>query len=71
MDVRFGMFNVRSLYRAGSLVTVSKVLWGSAHTHGNVRVDPERPVAVLDRMKSTVVSVDAVSRTRTECSRGP
>jgi hypothetical protein len=44
---------------------------GVAHTHGNVRVDPERPVAVLDRMKSTVVSVDAVTRTRTECSRWP
>jgi hypothetical protein len=46
-----------------------KNMCGVAHTHGNVRVDPERPVAVLDRMKSTVVSVDAVSRTRTECSR--
>jgi hypothetical protein len=42
---------------------------GVARTQGNVRVDHERPVAVLDRMKSTVVSVDAVSRTRTECSR--
>jgi hypothetical protein len=40
-----------------------------ARAHGNVRVDPERPVAVLDRMKSAVVSVDAISRTRTECSR--
>jgi hypothetical protein len=42
-----------------------------AHTHGNVRVDPESLVAVLDRRKSTFVSVDAVSRTRTECSRLP
>jgi hypothetical protein len=42
---------------------------GVAHIHGNVRVGPERPVADLDRMKSTVVSVDAVLRTRTECSR--
>jgi hypothetical protein len=45
--------------------------YGVAHTHGNVRVDPERPVAVLDRRKSAVVSVDAISRTRTECSRWP
>jgi hypothetical protein len=34
-----------------------------ARTHGNVRVDPESFVAVLDRKKSTFVSVDAISRT--------
>jgi hypothetical protein len=33
------------------------------HTHGNVRVDPESLVAVLDRRKSTFVSVDTLSRT--------
>jgi hypothetical protein len=26
MDMRFGMWNVRSLYRAGSLLTVSRAL---------------------------------------------
>jgi hypothetical protein len=39
------------------------------HTHGNVRVDLERFVAVLDRIKSAVVSADAISRTNTESSR--
>jgi hypothetical protein len=40
------------------------------HAHApNVRVDLERSAVVLDRMKSPVVSVDAVSRTSTECSR--
>jgi hypothetical protein len=42
------------------------------HAHVlNVRVDLERSAVVLDRMKSTVVSVDAISRARTECSRWP
>jgi hypothetical protein len=27
MDMRFGMWNVRSLYRAGSLKTVARELW--------------------------------------------
>jgi hypothetical protein len=34
-----------------------------AHIHGNDRVDLEMSAAVLDRLKRTVVSVDAVSRT--------
>jgi hypothetical protein len=51
------------------ILCVNKLDCRVAHTHGNVRVDPERPVAVLDRMKNAVVSVDAISRTRTECSR--
>jgi hypothetical protein len=41
----------------------SNTNYNVAHTHGNVHVDPESLVAVLDRRKSTFVSVDAISRT--------
>jgi hypothetical protein len=51
------------------LKMMNAAIGSRTHTHGNVRVDPERSAVVLDRMKSAVVSVDAVSRTRTECSR--
>jgi hypothetical protein len=41
---------------------MEKCYYRVAHTHGNVRVEPESLVAVLDRRKSTFVSGDAVSR---------
>jgi hypothetical protein len=40
MDMRFGLWNVRSLYRAGSLITVSREL--SRHKLGLVVVQEVR-----------------------------
>jgi hypothetical protein len=48
VDMRFGTWNVRSLYRAGSLVTVSKepskckfdLVWAQEVTMGRVGIEP-------------------------------